>query len=89
MSQARTARTDDEMRPEYDFTGAVRGKYYKRYTAGTNIVLLDADVSQAFPNSTAVNEALRLLVAVARRRVGAPARRTTRRSKRMKRVARP
>ena len=79
----------DEMRPEYDFTGAVRGKYYKRYTAGTNIVLLDPDVSQAFPDSTAVNQALRLLVTVARNRVGASARKTTRRpNKRMQRTKR-
>ena len=55
----------DEMLPEYDFSGAVRGKYYKRYHVGTNVVLLDADVAEVFPNSASVNEALRLLVSLA------------------------
>lgn len=52
----------DEMRAEYDFDYAkgVRGKYYKRILEeGTNVVLLDLDVWKAFPNSTAVNDALR------------------------------
>ena len=53
------------MLPEYDFSNAVRGKYYDRYRQGTNVVLLDPDVADAFPNATAVNDALRLLVAVA------------------------
>jgi len=34
------------MRSEYDFSGAVRGKYYKRYLAGTNVVVLDPDVAK-------------------------------------------
>ena len=53
------------MLPEYDFSNAVRGKYYDQYRHGTNVVLLDPDVADAFPNAAAVNEALRLLVAVA------------------------
>lgn len=53
------------MLPEYDFSNAVRGKYYERYRQGTNVVLLDPDVADVFPNATAVNDALRLLVAVA------------------------
>jgi hypothetical protein len=60
----------DELRPEYDFAqmkGGVRGKYIERYRSGTNLVLLDADVAQAFPNDTAVNEALRLLIQIAQR----------------------
>jgi len=32
---------DDDLEPEYDFSGAVRGKYYQRYQQGTNVVLLD------------------------------------------------
>ena len=56
----------DELRPEYDVrqllkTG-VRGKYAKRYHAGTNLVLLDPDVHKAFRNGKAVNDALRLLI---------------------------
>jgi len=53
------------MLPEYDFSNAVRGKYYERYRQGTNVVLLDPDVADVFPNATAVNDALRMLVAVA------------------------
>jgi hypothetical protein len=59
----------DEMRPEYDFTGAVRGKYYERYRAGTNVVVLDPDVAEVFPTSQAVNEALRVLIKAARSQV--------------------
>ena len=61
---------EDELRPEYDFTqmkGGVRGKYVERYRSGTNLVLLDSDVAQAFPNDEAVNEALRLLMQIAQR----------------------
>jgi len=54
------------MLPEYDFTGAVRGKYYERYREGTNVILLDPDVAEVFRDATAVNDALRLLVSVAR-----------------------
>jgi hypothetical protein len=49
----------DEMRPEYDFRGAVRGKYARRYAEGTNVVVLDPDVAAVFPNAAAVNRALR------------------------------
>jgi hypothetical protein len=60
----------DELRSKYDFSsmaGGVRGKYVDRYRAGTNVVLLDQDVAKAFPTSTSVNEALRLLLQVAQR----------------------
>jgi hypothetical protein len=36
---------DDEMLPQYDLTGGVRGKYVERYRQGTNVVLLDPDVA--------------------------------------------
>ena len=61
---------EDELRPEYDFSkmnSGVRGKYVERYRTGTNIVLLDPDVAQAFPTSDVVNEALRLLMQIAQR----------------------
>jgi hypothetical protein len=61
MKQSKT-KIADEMRAEYDFSGAVRGKYYERYRAGSNVVVLDPDISQAFPNAVAVNKALRSLV---------------------------
>ena len=50
---------NDEMRPEYDLRGGVRGKYYERYKAGTNVVLLEPDVAKVFRDSATVNEALR------------------------------
>jgi hypothetical protein len=61
---------EDELRPEYDFSkmaGGIRGKYVERYRAGTNWVLLDADIAQAFPTDASVNEALRLLLHIAQR----------------------
>ena len=62
----------DEMRPEYDLRGGVRGKYYKQYTEGTNVVLLDPDVAAIFRDSESVNEALRLLIKAAERIPAAP-----------------
>lgn len=64
---------DDELRDEYDFTpeqlrGAVRGKYAGRYARGTNLVLLDPDVAEVFPDAEAVNQALRALASVIRAR---------------------
>ena len=57
------------MLPEYDFSGAVRGKYYEHYQQGTNVVLLEPDVAQAFKDSESVNRALRLLLDLARQEV--------------------
>jgi hypothetical protein len=50
---------DNEMRPEYDFTGGVRGKYAKRYAEGTNLILLEPDLAAEFPDSRSVSRALR------------------------------
>ncbi len=47
--------------PEYDFSKGTRGKYAKKYHQGSNIVVLDPDVAERFPNSEAVNQALRSL----------------------------
>jgi hypothetical protein len=57
------------MRPEYGFSHGVRGKHYKAYRTGTNIVFLDPDVAQAFADSASVNQALRLLLQLARTNV--------------------
>ena len=54
----------DEIRPEYDFSGGIRGKYAARYRAGTNVVLLDPDVAAAFATAESVNRALRALLEV-------------------------
>jgi len=53
---------DEDMLPEYDLSGGVRGKYVDRYRQGTNVVLLDPNVAAKFPDSKAVNDALRALV---------------------------
>ena len=61
---------EEELHPEYDFSkmnGGVKGKYVEHYRTGTNIVLLDPDVAQAYPTSEAVNKALRLLMQIAQR----------------------
>lgn len=56
----------DIMRPEYDFSNAARGVTAKRYAEGTNVVLLDPDVAEIFPNARAVNEALRTIARLPR-----------------------
>src|SRR3989442_14301254 len=59
----------DDLRPDYDLsklTGGVRGKYDKRATAGTTLVLLDPDVAEAFPDGRTVNDVLRAVVKIAR-----------------------
>ncbi len=60
---------DDDLEAEYDFSGAERGKYLERYRQGTNVVLLDADVAEAFKDSESVNQTLRLLLELARQKV--------------------
>ena len=55
----------DDMLPEYDFSGGVRGKYARRFREGTNLVLLEPDLAERFPDSAAVNRALRGLVEIA------------------------
>ena len=50
---------DPDIRPEYDFSGGVRGKYAARYARGTNVVVLDPDVAAAYPTAEVVNQALR------------------------------
>jgi hypothetical protein len=56
----------DTMRPEYDFSKAVRGVTAARYAEGTNVVLLDPDIAEIFPNARAVNEALRTIARLTR-----------------------
>lgn len=75
----RKAKETDELRPEYklsDFKSkGIRGKYYKRIMAeGSNVVLLDRDVQKAFPDSRAVNNALRSVLRGRRTRRGASGR---------------
>jgi hypothetical protein len=55
---------EDDLRPEYDFdfSKAVRGKYYKQYIESTNVVVLDPDIAAVFHNAEAVNQALRAML---------------------------
>jgi hypothetical protein len=54
------------MKQEYDFSGGVRGKYFKRYQAGSNVVILDPEIAKIFKDSASVNDALRSLILAAR-----------------------
>ena len=59
---------DADMLDEYDFSRGVVGKYAKQYAEGTNVVLLDPDVAKVFPDSEAVNQALRATAQIIERR---------------------
>ncbi len=67
MKKAVKTNRHAEMLSEYDFRLGSRGKYAKRYADGTNVVVLDPDVAEAFPDSESVNDALRALARIARR----------------------
>ena len=61
MSQTTSNKQDPDMLDEYDFSEGVRGKYAKRYHAGTNLIRLDDDVAEMFPDAKSVSDALRAL----------------------------
>ena len=62
------AKRSTKVAVEYDFSNGVRGKYAKRYAQGTNLVALAPDVAKIFPTTEAVNESLRALAEILRRR---------------------
>ncbi len=70
MNEAIGDEVEDDLRPEYDLAsllkGAEIGKYIRRYREGTNLVLLDPDVAEAFPDAKSVNAALRLVMQLAK-----------------------
>lgn len=69
MNSADLIDDSDELRSEYrreDFGVMTRGKYAERVRQSSNVVVLDADVAEAFPNAQAVNQALRGLLEMAR-----------------------
>ena len=68
MRKTNTIRGVAKMRAEYDFSTGVRGKYAKRFSKGTNIIVLDPDVAKVFKDSKAVNNALRALAKIAIRK---------------------
>jgi hypothetical protein len=69
MKKRARKNTKDKLRREYDLSklkGGVRGKYFARYRAGTNLVLLSPDVAEYFPDEQSVNAALRTLIHAAK-----------------------
>jgi hypothetical protein len=69
MKKARKVAAD-ELRAEYmrsDFAALVRGKYVERLQTGSNVVVVDPDLAELFPNAAAVNAALRSLAVIAKR----------------------
>lgn len=69
-TKAKTVREidNDEIPPQYDFTNSRPNPYAVRFRDGTNIVVLDPDVVEDFPDSKSVNDALRALSAIIKRR---------------------
>jgi len=65
-SRRKTSTKGDTMRPEYDFSGATRGITAARYAQGSNVVLIDPEVLDVFPDGPTVNETLRALAPVIR-----------------------
>ena len=68
MNQELNNETDPDMLDEYDFSNGVRGKYVDRFAKGSNVVVLDPDVAEVFPDSESVNQALRALAEIIRNR---------------------
>ena len=58
---------DTEMLAEYDFSKGVRGKYAKLYANGSNVVMIDPDIAEFFPDHDSVNTSLRSLVTIIKR----------------------
>jgi hypothetical protein len=90
MKKAAAKKVDDGLRTEYDLSqlkGGVRGKYYRQAAAGTNLVLIEPELADVFPDTQSVNRALRLLADTAEAATvrSRPRRRTP--NKRLKRTA--
>jgi hypothetical protein len=67
MKKTSAKRRGSAMRAEYDFSKGVRGKYAQRFGEGTNVVVLAPEVAEIFPDSDAVNDALKALVEIVKR----------------------
>ena len=73
MKKASVKKNNHDLRPEYDLSklkGGVRGKYYKKATVGTNLVLIEPELAEVFPDAESVNRALRLLADTAESAAG-------------------
>lgn len=90
MKKASAKKNNDNLRPEYDLSqlkGGVRGKYYQEATAGTNLVLIDPELTNVFPDSESVNRALHLLADAAESAASSKGNRSAATKKRNKRSA--
>lgn len=90
MKEASAKKNNDDLRAEYDLSqlkGGVRGKYYREATAGTNLVLIDPELANVFPDTESVNRALRLLADTAESATSTKGHRNTAAKKRIKRSA--
>ena len=90
MKKASAKRNNNDLRPEYDLSqlkGGVRGKYYRKATAGTNLVLIEPELTTLFPDAESVNRALRLLADSAASATDKTRQRSKSPSKRLKRSA--
>ena len=90
MKKASKKRGNDDLRSEYDLSrlkGGVRGKYYRQATEGTNLVLVEPELAEVFPDTESVNRALRLLVDTAEAAAKPSRRRRPVPNKRLKRTA--
>jgi len=68
MKKESAKKRNEELRPQYDLSqlkGGVGGKYYRRATAGTNLVMIEPDLANLFPDSKTVNRALRVIAEAA------------------------
>ncbi len=68
MKKELASKQGDNLRPQYDLSqlpGGVRGKYYRRATTGINLVMMEPDLATLFPDSKAVNRALRVIAEAA------------------------
>jgi len=90
MKRALQKKRNDDLRSEYDLSqlkGGVRGKYYREATAGTNLVLIDSELTDVCPDSDSVNRALWLLADTAESAAGTKSHPRTASKKRIKRSA--
>jgi hypothetical protein len=81
---------EKNLRPEYNLSrieGGIRGKYFRRATSGTNLVLIEPELAGVFPDAKSVNRALRLLVDAALAAASPKARRAGTPKKRLQRTA--
>ena len=66
----KSTKAQSELRAEYkgsDFSKLSRGKYVAALQQSSNVIILDPELVHLFPNSEAVNSALRSLSEIARR----------------------